>query len=697
MHRHGFLRVTAASPPVQVADPKANVDGMLRVVEAHPDSDVIVFPELSITGYTCGDLFMQQTLLRAAEEQTVRLASKVKNHSALIVVGLPVQVRNGLYNCAAVIVNGAVNRLVAKTFIPTYDEYYERRWFRSPLSDPIPDDEQDHHRFNPNGPCRLGLGNSYQVRWYRPAPQARAAIEICEDLWAPSPPSSAHALRGANLILNPSASTEQVGKSGYRRDLIRQQSARCVAAYVYAGAGPQESTTDVVFSGTCMIAENGHILAETNALQDAPHYAEGVSCTADIDIEALQHRRRAMSTFKPGASAQGEPSPESTMIFARDPLDDEDDEVAQTTISGAEAVTDTLLRSVPAHPFVPSDTAELHSRCQEIFAIQTHALAKRLSSLGADWTANIGISGGLDSTLALLVAVRTCDLLGVERSRVRGLTMPGFGTTQGTRDNATALMNQLGVSAETIDIRPLCLEAFQELSHKPFGLDISGMSLTDFQAAIKKLPAAQLADLTFENVQARVRTFLLMSRGFVIGTGDMSEAALGWSTYNADHMSMYNPNCSVPKTLVKFLVRYVAEHQFEGPARQTLLNICETPISPELLPAGSDGEIVQSTEKTLGPYELHDFFLYHVVRHGAAPQKVLFLASHAKFDGEYSASEIKATLKTFYTRFFAQQYKRSCVPDGPKVGTVALSPRGDWRMPSDANVTAWLNELDEIS
>ncbi|MDQ3331407.1 MAG: NAD(+) synthase, partial [Planctomycetota bacterium] len=520
-------------------------------------------------------------------------------------------------------------------------------------------------------------------------------IEICEDLWVPIPPSAFQALAGATVLLNPSASNEVIGKRGYRKSLVESQSARCIAAYAYAGAGPTESTTDLVFGGHCLIAENGYMLAEIEGLL-LPQHDEGASrerqrperssqttpaqhisraAIADVDVAKLRHDRRTMVTFN--APCRFLPR-----------------EYREIGFSIREELDGTPKRYVSGAPFVPRDTADLDERCHEIFSIQCRGLAKRLMSLPHESPLQIGVSGGLDSTLSLLVAVKTCDLIGSPRRRVRGLTMPGFGTTDRTKTNALALMKHLGVGSDSIDIRPLCLEAFREIGHSPFGIDVSTLDIEEFQALLADLDEGNRKDLVFENVQARLRTFLLMSRGFVLGTGDLSEAALGWSTYNGDHMSMYNPNCSIPKTLVKFLVRYVALHEFDGAARETLLDIAETTISPELLPASKLGEILQSTEDTLGPYELHDFFLFNIVRNGYGPTKLLALASIADFRQHHSPEEIEAALRTFYRRFFANQFKRSCVPDGPKVGTVSLSPRGDWRMPSDAEVAAWLTELD---
>ena len=501
-------------------------------------------------------------------------------------------------------------------------------------------------------------------------------IEVCEDLWVPVPRRALQAMAGATILVNPSASNETIGKSRYRAELVVGQSGRLIAAYAMAGSGPSESTTDVVFGGHCLIAENGRLLVESPRVGDGlPIRRDSYWITQDVDVAKLQTDRRITTSFDDGTSF--------VRPFRRVPF---------TLAKNMEG----LKREVPGTPFVPSAGEELHRRCAEIFGIQCAGLAKRIEQLPPGTPLNLGISGGLDSTLAILVAVMTCDMLGLDRRLVHGLTMPGFGTTQRTLTNAVDLMEHLGVSSDTTDISALALQAFHEMGHAPFGIDCQNLDLESFRAALARVPREARHDLTFENVQARLRTFLLMSKGFVVGTGDLSELALGWSTYNGDHMSMYNPNCSIPKTLVKFLVRYVALQQFpEGPVRQTLLSIVDTTISPELLPASAGGEIEQSTEATLGPFELHDFVLYHAVRCGYSPAKILYLSQFATFSEPYPRDLIERTMRTFYTRFFRQQYKRSCIPDGPKVGTVSLSPRGDWRMPSDADPSKWL-ELDPL-
>lgn len=662
MNRHGYIRITTASIRTQVANPRANAHEIRSVLAQTPDSDVVLFPELCVTAYTCGDLFGQWTLLNAAIEGTLRIAEATRDYPRLVVVGLPLMVTNSLYNCAAVLAGGQVLGIVPKQFIPNYKEFYESRWFSSA---------------NGSEPREIDFGGQrvpFGIDLLFQAGPAIVGVEICEDLWMPVPPSSLQAVAGANVLLNLSASNETVAKNRYRTDLVVGQSGRCIAGYAYAGSGPTESTTDLVFGGHCLIAENGTLLEESRRVGDGgPMRRDSYWITADIDLQRLQTDRRSTTSFDDCVRLL--PHPYRMIPFPlREDMED-------------------LRRKVSGTPFVPREGPELHNRCAEIFGIQSAALAKRVEQLPSQVSLNIGISGGLDSTLALLVAVKTCDLLGSPRTRIHGLTMPGFGTTQLTRTNALNLMRQLGITHETIDIRPLCLDAFRSLGHKPFGLDVSQMNIEEFQQALGQLGAQNRSDLVFENVQARIRTFLLMSRGFVVGTGDLSEAALGWSTYNGDHMSMYNPNCSIPKTLVKFLVRYVALNEFEDEVRETLLSIAGTTISPELLPLSATGEIMQATEDTLGPYELHDFFLYHVIRNGFGPEKILFLSRFAEFTEPHPPEEIEQTLRTFYRRFFANQFKRSCVPDGPKVGTVSLSPRGDWRMPSDADPSLWLERL----
>jgi len=658
---YGLIRITAASPSVAVANPIANAEATIRCIQAS-DADVVLLPELGLTGYTCGDLFGMDALLSATRRALRYVVQQTSACRSVNVVGLPLIVDQALMNVAAVFASGRLLGFVPKSFLPTYREFYEGRHFRAAAaSDPpvVMFDDQ---------PIPFGTDLLFQFG------QALMAIEICEDLWTPIPPTSKAALAGANVLLNLSASNEVIGKAAWRRELVCSQSGRCLAAYAYASSGPGESTSDLVFGGHCLIAENGNLLAQSRRVGDGcePAHVTETSVTCDVDLQRLAHDRQVIGTFVDGSNQLDR----SFRVI--------DCELTDTAAHGQPRGK--LLRSVDAHPFVPDESATLSERCAEIFAIQTAGLAKRLSRLPETLPLAIGISGGLDSTLALLVALRACDSLGHPRSRIHGITMPGFGTTAHTKANAEALIAETQISRECIDIRQLCLDTFRSLGHQPLGITIADSTTVDsLQSSLQQLPD-DAKDLTFENIQARVRTMLLMSRGFVLGTGDMSEQALGWSTYNADHMSMYNVNTSIPKTLVRFLVRYSADHYFEGPACELLHRIADTPISPELLPPAADGSIRQDTEAAIGPYELHDFFLYHLVRHGCDREKILYLASQTTFTSSYSQATITKTLDTFLKRFFANQFKRNCVPDGPKVGSVSLSPRGDWRMPSDADV-----------
>lgn len=638
---YGFVRVAAAVPKLKVADCKFNADNIIELIKKAEIEGIqfVVFPELSITAYTCGDLFHQQTILRESVNQLSRILNSTGEAGIIAILGLPLFVDNQLFNCAVVIQNGSIMGVVPKTYIPNYSEFYEERWFSSGtkgMSDYITLCDQKV----PFGTDVLFEDKNNQGVCF--------GIEICEDLWVPIPPSSYQAISGANLIFNLSASNEIIGKSDYRRELIRQQSAKCVAAYVYTSSGVCESTTDVVFSGHAVISEYGTVMAESQRFKDD----EQLICS-EVDIEKLLNDRCKNTSFMEASIHKS---------FKKIHF-----ELKQAEFSK-------LNRNIDAHPFVPSNINMRDIRCKEIFEIQTAGLYKRIKHTGMK-KAVIGISGGLDSTLALLVTAKTFDKLRISRGNVMAVTMPGFGTTNETYNNALQLMKSMGVCISEIDIKPACIQHFKDIGHD-----------------------ADIHDVTYENVQARERTQLLMdiankNCGLVIGTGDLSELALGWCTYNGDHMSMYAVNCGIPKTLVKYLVQWVADNNFDESTRDVLYRILDTPISPELLPPDSDGEIRQKTEDLVGPYELHDFFLYHMVRYGAPPKKVLYLAGEA-FTGKYEPDEIKKWLKVFYRRFFSQQFKRSCLPDGPKVGTISLSPRGDWRMPSDAEATLWLKELE---
>ena len=602
---------------------------------------IIAFPELSVTGYTCLDLFAQQTLLNGAEAALLQLVSNTADLDILTIVGVPLRTENRLINAAVVFQKGAIRGVVPKTYLPNYKEFQEQRWFTSAT--------ELRESTISIGKEEYPMGSHLLFRSGR----LTAGIEICEDLWVPVPPSSLQTMEGANIIFNLSASNELIGKHAYLRSLICQQSARCMAGYVYASSGFGESSTDLVFAGNGIIAENGNLLAES------PRFTmEEQLVISEIDIETLQNDRQVNTSFMYGTS--GLPKEKAQVVDF------------QVRIPDGFSLT----RPVDPHPFTPSGEA-LKERCEEIFHIQVAGLAKRLVHAHAQ-TAVVGISGGLDSTLALLVTVMTFDALKMPRGQIIGITMPGFGTTDRTYTNACDLIRSLGVTLKEIPIKEACLQHFRDIDHDP-----------------------SVHDVTYENSQARERTQLLMDvanqkNGLVIGTGDLSELALGWATYNGDHMSMYGVNGSIPKTLVKYLVEWVANHKVDDASRLTLLDIVDTPISPELIPADENGNIKQKTEDLVGPYELHDFFLYHFLRFGSHPSKIYFLAQKA-FAGIYDNATVKKWLYTFFRRFFQQQFKRSCLPDGPKVGSVSLSPRGDWRMPSDAVSRLWLEEIERIN
>lgn len=670
MNRYGFARVTVCSPTVTVGNPKKNIDDTIAMLDRVPDSDVVVFPELGVCGYTCNDLFRQRQLFEAIEQEVLRLCLHCNGKNQLVIVGAPVPVGNELFNCAIVIQGSKILGIVPKQNIPNYSEFYEGRWFRQ-----ADGDEPKEITYNS---LPVPFGTDLLFRWAAHGSELIVGVEICEDLWMPIPPSSYQALGGANVLVNLSASNETVAKNEYRTQLVANQSGRCVAAYAYASAGPTESTSDLVFGGHCLIAENGHILSESERVgqPDMPVNVGDRMTTADVDTQRLQTERRLLTSFG-----------DASRIMKRT--------FRTISFTGRGDLTG-LKRHVDGRPFVPKNERTLKSRCAEIFGIQCAGLAKRLKQIGMP-NIYVGVSGGLDSTLALLVACKTLKLLGENMAKIIGVTMPGFGTTLQTKQNAFDLMKWLGIGSDVIDIRETCYETFKAIEHRPFGIDMENVTtFYEFEEALKAVPPENRHDLVFENVQARVRTMLLFSKGFVLGTGDLSELALGWCTYNGDHMSSYNVNCSIPKTLVKFLVRYVAEHEARNigdPTNNlyhTLLKICDTTISPELLPPDEQGQIVQSTEDVLGPYELHDFYLSCFVRAGFAPDKILYLSDYADFGREYPREVRVKTLRTFLTRFFQNQFKRNCVPDGPKVGSVSLSPRGDWRMPSDADVTTWL-------
>lgn len=657
MNGYGMLRVATLTPKVHVGNPHVNAEAILEAVQGMGEGDalpdVVVTPELGITGYTCGDLFFQQTLLDEAWQAVLYLADRLPG-SVVTVVGLPIQTDGAMYNCAAVLSAGKVVGLVPKQYPPNYKEFYElRHW----------------HPADGTEPKILKIGGEavpFGIDLLFRSNEVVIGVEICEDLWTPLPPSGFMAVAGANILLNLSASNEVVGKADYRRQLVEQQSARCIAGYLYCSAGPSESTSDVVFGGHNLIAENGRVLVQAERFRRDTHCE-----MADIDIGLLQSERRRTTSF--AACRRSLPRQYREV------------EVKVKTIR----VGRDLHREVPASPFVPSDPTELAARCDDVVKCQVHATATRLEHVfpGGVGKVHIGISGGLDSTLALLVAVHAADLLGWDRRQIVGTTMPGFGTTGRTKGNAERLMAIMNVSSRQIDIREAAYQKFRMLGHHPFGL--RSESLSHLEELMKGLPS-DATDLVFENVQARERTAVLMDSGFVIGTGDMSELALGWCTYNGDHMSMYNPNAGIPKTLVSSLVRHFTRITPNQQFREVLTDILNTPISPELLPT-SDGKATQTTEGSVGPYELHDFFLSCVVRYGYSPEKTAWLAEHAAFGTKYSPSELRGWLSVFLKRFFANQFKRNCVPDGPKVGSISMSPRGDLRMPSDADRRLWVD------
>ncbi len=641
--KHGFLRVAAATPKIRVADCIYNAGNIIHMIETAESkaAKLIVFPELSVTGYTCSDLFLQETLLRSASEQVVRIAESTRGKEIVAVVGFPYQRQGKLYNTAAVLQNGRVLGLVPKLSIPNYSEFYEARHFTSGNQEAVKVNFMGEETY-------FGSRILFQCQ---DLPDFILGVEICEDLWIPLSPGAFHCVAGATVIANLSASDELTGKDEFRRDLVKSQSARLVCGYIYSDAGEGESTTDLVFAGHNLIAENGILLAETVPFEN------GMIMT-ELDLGKLRSERRRMNTYLG----------QNTEAYTVLPFSFREEKKELEEIE--------LTRQIDPAPFVPSDASKRNKRCRDIINIQALGLKTRLEHTGIK-SAIVGISGGLDSTLALLVTVKAFELLNLNKKGIIAVTMPCFGTTDRTYRNALKLMECLGVSSLEIPIR----EAV-ELHFRDIGQD------------------ANNHDLTYENSQARERTQVLMDlagryNGLVIGTGDMSELALGWATYNGDHMSMYGVNASVPKTLVRFLVSYFADQATDPGLSEVLRDILDTPVSPELLPP-KEGEISQRTEDIVGPYELHDFFLYYILRFGYEPAKVYRLARNA-FRGRYEDEVILKWLKVFYQRFFSQQFKRSCLPDGPKVGSVSVSPRGDLRMPSDASVALWKEELQKLS
>jgi NAD+ synthase (glutamine-hydrolysing) len=662
MDKIGLVRAAAVTPVLKVANPEFNTDEIIKCArEADQNgAGIVLFPELCISGYSCGDLFYQEFLYGRSMECLKKIAEATEKLSAVVVAGFYMRIENNLYNCAALMQGGTVKGVVPKMFLPNYKEFYEARWFASGIR--ISDRVRSVRLFGydvPFGHLMFVDGeNGLQL-----------GIEVCEDLWVPITPGAFLALNGAHIILNPSASNETVAKSEYRRKLVSMDSAKNICGYIYASNGVHESTTDVVFGGHKLIAENGGILAESALFERKSSIIYG-----DIDYDRLKYERTYGQNFEESASSYG------VIDFL---------EVSLAPVRTLDPGEDGLKRKYEKNPFVPADPATVDQRCREIFSIQSSGLAKRMEHTNSK-KAIVGISGGLDSTLALLVCAETFKLIGRDPKDIVAVTMPGFGTTDKTYNNAQTIMKLLGADVREIPIRDAVLQHFSDIGHDPGKHDV-----------------------TYENSQARERTQILMDianmeGGLVVGTGDLSETALGWSTYNGDHMSMYGVNTSVPKTLVRFVIKWVMDNRLSGSAeeksfsadnallRKTLQDIMDTPISPELLPPDEEGEIAQKTEETVGPYILHDFFTFYTIRYGMSPKKLLFIAK-TTFADEYSEDFIKKWLTVFYRRFFAQQFKRSCLPDGPKVGSVSLSPRGDWRMPSDADPSEWLKELEKTN
>ena len=641
--KYGFVKVASAIPQVKIADCKFNaqqIDALIAIADGK-GVEIIVFPELCITGYTCADLFGQSLLREEAEIALMQIMNNTRQMDIISIIGMPLAVNASLMNCAVVIQRGHILGVVPKTYLPDYKEYNEQRWFSS---------ANELTEITSIRLCGqiVPFGNQLIFN----TPTTNFGIEIGEDLWNTIPPSSVLALKGADILFNLSANTESIGKYDYLLSLVKQQSARCLAGYVMSSCGFGESSTDAVYGGNGWIVENGVILAlsERFSLKEQLVISE-------IDVERLRNERM-MNT-----------------LFSTNRTNVSTSQIIQIPTESVNLREMTLTRTIEANPFVPQGE-KLHNRCEEVFAIQVMGLAKRLTHINCSKVV-VGISGGLDSTLALLVCVKTFDKLGISRKGIIGITMPGFGTTDRTYNNALSLMSSLGITIKEISIKDACIQHFKDIEH-----DMT------------------VHDVTYENSQARERTQILMDyankvNALVIGTGDLSELALGWATYNGDHMSMYGVNASIPKTLVRHLVSWIAQNGVDYESRNTLLDIVDTPISPELIPADEQGNIKQKTEDLVGPYELHDFFIYHFLRSGFRPSKIFYMASMA-FRGKYDEETIKKWLTTFCRRFFQQQFKRSCLPDGPKVGSVGLSPRGDWKMPSDACATLWLKECENL-
>lgn len=654
MNKYGYLRVAAAYPKVELADPAVNsvrISDMIMSL-SKKGARLIVFPELCLTGYTCGDLFNQPTLLNSAMRQLGFLQQVTKESHVTVVVGLPVRYRGRLYNCAAVIQYGEILGIVPKCYLPNYDEFYEKRWFSSGLKLDLPAGKDYNIIDIDSHSIPFGINLLFRIE------NAKFGVEICEDMWVPNPPSTTLSVAGADIIANLSATNEVINKHSFLLSLIKERSSRCKCGYVYASAGAGESSSDLVFSGNAIIAEDGQILKKSDRFRRIEGF-----CIADIDVEKLRNTRQRQSSFGQNDIVLPTFGSEEFTATQAEPAD--------------------LIRDINPYPFLSSDKAIFEEQCEEIITIQAWGLEQRLIATNCKCLV-IGISGGLDSTLALLVAVKAFDDLGLDRKGVIGVTMPGFGTSERTHTNATYLMEHMGITHIEINISEAVRQHFKDIDH-----DIN------------------VHDATYENAQARERTQILMDLankygGMVLGTGDLSELALGWCTYNGDHMSMYSVNASVPKTLIRPLVRRVAQ-EYDDDTRRILEDIVSTPISPELVPTDTEGNIAQKTEDLVGPYDLHDFFIYHFVKEGFPPSKIFALACKAFAEGPYddgrptfSKQTIKKWLIVFLRRFFNQQFKRSCMPDGPKVGPVSFSPRGDWRMPSDAVSKLWISEAEAI-
>ena len=641
-----FIRLACAVPDVEVGNTEFNTQEIIKYIDINKDADIIVFPELSVTGYTCADLFFQKTLIDGAKCGLRRIAETTCDTDSAVAVGAPLVIGGRLYNCAVMMSHGRVDGIAVKTFIPTYNEYYEKRWFSSAAE----------LKISSVGSDELGLDEEYDIpvgsNLIFNYSGVKVGVEICEDLWAPLPPSTLLTLAGAEVILNLSASNETIMKRKYRTELASQQSARSICAYAYASAGMTESTTDLIFSGHSLICENGGVLCQNDSLIDG-----GYSLKHDVDLGRIRADRAANKTFGDSAAFY---------------LDGKDFVEIKKNLK---LESDGGLYEIKKLPFVPSAKKDRIERCMDIFRMQVAGLKKRASKIGGKMV--LGVSGGLDSTLALLVCAETARQLGRDPSDVVAITLPCFGTTKRTHSNAWELMQTLGVHAMEIDIKEACTLHCRDIGH----------------------PTDQF-DITYENIQARERTQVLMDYacklgGFVVGTGDLSELALGWCTYNADHMSMYGVNCGVPKTLVRWMISALIDYNVFPESTRVLEDIIDTPISPELLPPDADGNIQQETEEIIGPYALHDFFLYYLLRFGFSPSKIFFLAEKA-FKEDFDNETILKWLEVFYKRFFTQQFKRSCLPDGVKIGSVCLSPRGDWRMPSDASYKIWIDEIEKL-